>query len=91
MSGGSLGTAQKRSASIVGMRACNSLGENNDGVGRGLPMNLSVGIGKWRARGLSGGMMGTSGGGGGENARGRALNTTSTTSRKCKSDAGARA
>lgn len=44
--GGILGTAEKRSASILGMRACNSLGENNDGVGRELPVNLSVGFGK---------------------------------------------
>ena len=46
MSGGILGTAEERSASSVGMRACNGLGEVGVGVGRELPVNLSVGFGK---------------------------------------------
>jgi hypothetical protein len=60
------GAAEARSASNSGMRACHETGEVGVGVAREPEENLSFGLGKWRARGSRGGMMGTSGGGGGE-------------------------
>ena len=64
---GIFGAAEKRNALRVGMPACIDTGEVGGGVAREPQGNLSFGFEKWRARSLSGGMRGTSGGSGGGN------------------------